>query len=58
MTKLEELVLEWQEATRQDHEAITEAEVDNAYTRLMAAREALMAYKVPTGTEKRVRGNQ
>jgi ribosomal protein L7/L12 len=48
MTKLEELVLEWQEAKRQDYEAIYDADILNAEARLAKAEAALMAYKVPT----------
>lgn len=48
MTKLEELVLEWQEARRQDCEALTPAEIDAVLARMQAATAALMAYKVPT----------
>lgn len=47
MTKLEELVLEWQEATRDNCEADWE-EAPRTEKRLREATAALMAYKVPT----------
>lgn len=49
MTKLEALVLEWQEAKRADREA-TLAQSVATWGRLVRASEALMAYQV--------RGNQ